>query len=118
MFVFFVFFDGAAVLHLEQGSTVAIKGTVCLHSVPKLVVRKQISLINYALHRYILCSTLPSEVYCTELSEGLDTDKASQRSSAAHAFPPLAVSVENSGELSLAFAEAAQCGVVEGVLNK
>lgn len=61
---------------------------------------------------------LLSEVHCTELSEGLDTDKASQRSAAAHAFPPLAVRVQNSGELSLAFAVAAQCGVVGSVLNK
>lgn len=61
---------------------------------------------------------LLSEVRCTELSEGLDTDNASQLSVAAHAFPPLAVLAQNSGELSLAFAVAAQCGVVEGALNK
>lgn len=56
--------------------------------------------------------------YCTESSEGLDTDKAGQRSSAARAFPPSAASAQSGRELGLAFAVAAQCGVVEGVLNK
>lgn len=69
----------------------------------------------------MLCTeefSLLSEVNCTELSEGLDTDNASQRSVAAHAFLPLAMLAQNSVELSLAFAVAANCGVVEGVLNK
>lgn len=59
-----------------------------------------------------------SQVHRTELSEGLDTDKANERSAAAHAFLPLAVLVQNSGELSLALAVAAQRCVAERALNK
>lgn len=62
--------------------------------------------------------TLLSDVYCTELIEGFDTDKAIQCSGVAHAFPSLALLAQNSGEVSLAFAVAAHCSVVERVLNK
>lgn len=47
-----------------------------------------------------------------------DIDKASQCSLAAHAFTRLAVPAQSGRELSLAFAMAAQCGVVERALNK
>lgn len=57
-------------------------------------------------------------VHHTESCEGLDIDKASQCSMAAHAFTRLAVPAQNGRELSLAFAMAAQCGVVEQALNK
>lgn len=66
----------------------------------------------------ILCSTWLPQVHCTESSEGLDTDKVSQCAVAAHAFAPWAVPAQNSRELSLAFAVAAQCGVVGRALNK
>lgn len=69
-------------------------------------------------HWWVLGNTWLSEVHCKELSEGPDTDNVSQRAMAAHASLPLAVLVHNIRELGLAFAVAAQCGVVEGALNK
>lgn len=108
-------FENTAELHLEQGSTVSIKGTVCLRSEPELLlIGNKISVINALVLMILFSAALfpPPEVHCTESSEGLDTDKVSQRAVAAHAFPPLAVPAQNSGELSLAFAVAAQCGVV------
>lgn len=33
-------FENTAELHLEQGSTVAIEGMLCLRSAPKLLLRK------------------------------------------------------------------------------
>lgn len=103
----------------REGPPVAIRGTVSVNVVfPNWWQGSKSSLINDAARPRVLCSTLLSEVHCTELSEGLDTDNASQLSVAAHAFLPLAALAQSSGELSLAFAVAAQCGVVEGVLNK
>lgn len=68
------------------------------------------------VHADKVCAALCG-VHHTELCEGLDIDKASQWL-AAHAFTLLAVPAQNGRELSLAFAMAAQCGVVERALNK
>lgn len=80
---------------------------------------KQICLINDALRSRVLCSTLLSEVHCTELSEGLDTD-IKPASAPRLLVPSLRWQCQwrTVGSLVLLFAVAAQCGVVERVLNK
>lgn len=64
------------------------------------------------VHADKVCAALCG-VHHTELCEGLDSQWL-----AAHAFTRLAVPAQNGRELSLAFAMAAQCGVVERALNK
>jgi len=101
-----VIFEDAAVLILERESAAPF----CLHSFPKSVARKRIPSISAAL-----CFL---KFIARKCSEGLEARGAGQRAAAARASSPPAVLVQTSGELSLAFAVAAQCDVVESVLNK
>ena len=55
-------FADTPVLHLEPGSGVSIKSTVCLHDVPKLLVRKQIGVMD-ALMRSARHSALWSSLH-------------------------------------------------------